>query len=268
MDDELFWAGGKSFYVGELKGEKITGICMIQHSDSYCYGGAFYCEEEHRGKWYSYKTLKTALAAIDPSVNITCDAIPSAARMYERVGFKRFWMTSYEYLMVSSILDAYSNMAVPSGVSVKPAAEVDFSKFKLYVEDVIGITFAHPGVLEKWITLPTHTAMVAVDDNTGDIVGFVTFRETINLSQDGYILAPLLADNSAIAHFLLLTSARVVESAQKFFTGLLHTNPFAKKIEAEVQTEWGYDTVRMYTKEELPMKNEKYFATFSPSILG
>lgn len=271
MDDELCWVAGPDgagVYVGELNGEKITGISVIQHGGSYGYGGVFYCEEEHRGKWYSFKTLKTALAAVDPNVNIGCDAIPSAARMYERVGFKKFWRTTYEYLIASSILDMYSNMAVPSGVSVKPAASVNFSKLKLYAEDVVGFTFGRPGLLEKWITLPTHTAMVAIDDNTSDIVGFATFRETVNLSQDGYVLAPLLADNVDIACFLLLMSARMVESTQKFFAGLLHTNTFTKKLETEVQTEWGFDTVRMYTKEELSIKTEKYFATFSPSFVG
>ena len=63
---------------------------------------------------------------------------------------------------------------------------------------MIGFKLDRPGLLEKWITLPTHTALVAVNDN-GDVVGFATIRKTINLKEDDYHLAPLLADNGDIA---------------------------------------------------------------------
>ena len=96
------------------------------------------------------------------------------------------------------ILEVYDNMTTPDGIIIKSATEVDFAKLKLYTEDVIGVKFDRPGLLEKWITLPTHTALVAVNDN-GDVVGFANIRETINLKEDGYRLGPLLADNGDIA---------------------------------------------------------------------
>ena len=65
---------------------------------------------------------------------------------------------------------------------------------------MIGVKFDQPRLLEKWITLPTHTALVAVNDN-GDVVGFATITETINLKEDGYHLPLLVADNGDIAQF-------------------------------------------------------------------
>ena len=89
-------------------------------------------------------------------------------------------------------------MTGADGIIIKSATEVDFVKLKLYTEDVIGVIFDRSELLEKWITLSTHTALAAVNDN-GDVVGFGTIRETINVKEDGYRLAPLLADNGDIA---------------------------------------------------------------------
>jgi hypothetical protein len=45
MDAELYWAAGTpegaGIYVGELEGELITGIAMIQHNESYSWVGLY-----------------------------------------------------------------------------------------------------------------------------------------------------------------------------------------------------------------------------------
>ena len=271
MDDELDWIAGpegKGVYVGELNGQKVTGVAMIQHNDSYGWVGMYFCEEEHRGKGLAFKTWKTVRAAIDPKLNLGLDGIVSKAHLYEREGFKRAWNISVDYLFVSSILEVYDNMTTPDGVIIKTATEVDFAKLKLYTEDVIGVKFDRPGLLEKWITLPTHTALVAVNDN-GDVVGFATIRETINLNKDGYRLGPLLADNGDIARYLLLKLAKGVNVAQKFVIFILYeTNAEAKKILDELKKDHYADVVRMYTGDEPPLKKEKYFGTFSIELVG
>ena len=271
MDDELDWIAGpegKGVYVGELNGQKVTGVGMIQHNDSYGWVGMYFCEEEHRGKGLAFKTWKTARAAIDPKLNLGLDGIVSKAHLYEREGFKRAWNISVDYLFVSSILEVYDNMTAPDGIIIKSATEVDFAKLKLYTEDVIGVKFDRPGLLEKWITLPTHTALAAVNDN-GDVVGFGTIRETINFQEDGYRLGPLLADNGDIARFLLLKLAQGVNLALKFVIFILYeTNAEAKKILNELKKDHYADVVRMYTGDEPPLKKEKYFGTFSIELVG
>lgn len=273
MDDELFWIAGPhegaGIYVGELNGELITGVAMLQHNDTYGWVGFYFCEEEHRGKGFAFKTWKTARAAIDPKINLGLDAVVSVAPLYEREGFKRAWKKGKYYFFVTFILQAYSNMTpLEDGIIIKSATEIDFAKLKLYIEDVIGFKFARAGILEKWITLPTHTAIVAVNNN-GDIVGFATIRETINVREDGYHLAPLLADNGNIARFLLLKLAKEVESTQKFVIYIPYEINFeAKRIVDEVKGEYKSNGIRMYTGDELPIKKEKYFGMFSDQLTG
>ena len=270
MDDELYWvAGSKSvgIYVGELNGQKVTGVAMIQHNDSYGWVGLYFCEEKHRGKGLAFKTWKTARAAIDPKLNLGLDAVVSAAPLYEREGFKRAWQLSFYNFFVSSILEVYDNMTTPDGIIIKLATEVDFAKLKLYTEDVIGFKFDRPELLEKWITLPTHTALVAVNDN-GDVVGFATIRETINFKEDGYRLAPLLADNGDIARFLIIKLAKRVDSTQKISINVPEINAESMKIVNEVKGQHHNNLVRMYTGGVVPLKKEKYFGTFSAEIVG
>ena len=271
MDDKLYWIAGpegKGVYVGELNGQKVTGVAMIQHNDSYGWVGMYFCEEEHRGKGFAFKMWKTARTAIDPKVNLGLDSVVSKVHLYEREGFKSAWKLSLYNFYVPSIFEAYDSITVHNNacVAIKLATEVDFVKLKLYTEDVIGFKFDRPGLLEKWITLPTHTALAAVNDN-GDVVGFGTIRETINLKEDGYLLAPLQADNIDIARFLLLKLAKGVDSTQNlvFRVYIPEINTEALEIVNEVKGDHnvGAIYIRMYTGDELPVKKEKYFGLFS-----
>ncbi len=132
---------------------------------------------------------------------------------------------------------------------------------------MIGLKFARSDLLQNWISLPTHKALVAVQN--GDIVGFGTIRESINLEVDGYRLAPLLADSGDVARLLLFKLAKEVSSDQKFAIYVpSEINAEAKKIEEEVNGTKYMDVVRMYTKGELPIKKEKYFGLFSPELVG
>ncbi len=169
---------------------------------------------------------------------------------------------------MSSILEAYKNLAMPDEVTITPATNIDFQKLKLYVEDVIGITFARNGLLERWITLPMDTALVAVKEN-GDVVGFAAVRKSLTLDKTGYRLAPLLADSGDIVRNLLLDLATRVHPEQKFEIFLTSgINDAAKSIRSEVKGMKYMDLVRMYTKGEPSIKKVKYFGTFSPAIAG
>ncbi len=89
MDDVLNWVSGPDgagFYVGKLNGQPITGVAMIQHNKSYAWVGLYFCEEEHRGKGYAFKTWKVARASLNPEINVGLGAVVSAASLYEREG--------------------------------------------------------------------------------------------------------------------------------------------------------------------------------------
>lgn len=276
MDDILMWVSGPDgagVYVGELDGEPVTGVGMIQHSDSYAWVGLYYCKPEHRGKGYAFKTWQVARAVLDeaanPHLNLGLDAVVSASSLYETQGFKKSWLITVYYLSAASILEAYETTTFSEDVTISLATDVDFVKLRQYVEDVMGLTFNQPGLLEKWISLPTHKAIVALSKSR-DIVGFVTARETITFDETGYRIAPLLADSGHIARFMLLKLAKGVSANQKFpiYIPSAETNGEAVAIVQEVKGQKYMDLVRMYTKGELPIKKEKYFGVFSSEILG
>ena len=274
MDDELMWASGPGCYhVGELDGVRITGIAMVLLNDSYGYVSYYFCEEKHRGKGYAYKTWKTARAAISPKVNLALDSVLSAIPLYEREGFKKAWKLAQYIVDVSFILEAYKGIEAPSGVTVAPATTgVDFAKLKLYVEGVVGFTFARPELLHKWITLPTHMAVVATDTGSGDVVGFAAVRKihrNDKTGTSGYNLGPLLADNAEIARTLLHILACKADPSQKFtivFPGQ-EMNPACIQVKDEIKARSYIDLVRMYNGHKPPMKKEKCFAVFT-DLLG
>ena len=273
MDDELYWVSdskpGAGLYIGRLNGQPITGVGMFQHNDSYAFIGFYFCKEEHRGKGYGYKTWKVAKASLSSELNFGLDAEKPASHLYEREGFKRAWDIILYTLSVSSTLKVYRNsVAIPEGVTIKPCADVNFQKLKSYTEDIIGFTFDRPSLLEKWISLPTHTALAAVTE-TGDIVGFAAIRESILVDEVIYRLAPLLADSGHIARVLLVELAKTVNPDRRFILSVLpELNPEAKMIVDEVAAVYHSINVRMYTKGVLPITKEKYFGTFSPNLTG
>ena len=265
MDVELMWASGPGFYVGEINGARITSVSMVEVGHNYGYVSYYFCDEKHRGKGYAYKTWKTARASVSPEVNLALDAELSFSSLYEREGFKRAWGFASCAVDVSSVLEAYRSKKLCDGVIITPATEVDFTKLKLYVEDAIGFTFVLPDLLQKWITLPTHTAMAATDTGSGAVVGFVAIRETMDCHKNGYNLAPLLADSASIARALLYAMASKINNLNHHFNVNIISqefNPCAAEIRDEVKAKHCQDVVRMYTKHELPMKKEKNFSVF------
>ena len=253
--------------MGKLNGDCVTFVAIAEHSSSYGSVCLYYCREEYRGKGYGLKTWRTALAGVSPTMKLGLHATMSSVPLYEREGFKSFWKILYYKAFVSSILEAYSNIPVPDGVSVIAATEVDFAKLKEYTEKMIGFAFSHSDLLEKWITLPTHTALAAVDVS-GDIVGFAAIRETIRIKKEGFILGPLIADIADIARLLLLRLASTVEQAQQFTVTVPYdTNPEALVIADEINGEKIQDYMRMYTGNKLPMKTEMCFGVFAGFVL-
>ena len=275
MDHELNWISstesGTGVYVGELNGTKVTGISLAVHGTAFGLIGNYYCQEEHRGKGYGLKTWKTALAAVGRGISLCLDADRLMAPMYEQEGFKVVWHACVFKISSSCIFEAYSNIPIPNGVSVMSATEVNFAKLKQYIEEVIGFTFFCPDLLEKWITLPTHSALAAVDDN-GNIVGFASFRERLNTKKDTHRISPLFADNGVLARVLLLKLASKVNPEQSFgipmITALAGSNihPETKLIADEVKGEILTDHLRMCNGSLPPFKADKCFGVFEGPI--
>ena len=128
MDHELNWAVGPEgvgMYIGRLNGKPITGVGMFQHNNSYAWVGLYFCEEEHRGKGFAFKTWKVARAALKPNSNVGLDAMVTAAHLYEKDGFKRAFEVNFSFFPVSAVTKVYGNMnAQDFGVSIKPATEL------------------------------------------------------------------------------------------------------------------------------------------------
>ena len=270
MDHELNWISGTDsgtgVYVGDLNGTKVTGISLAVHGTAFAFIDNYYCREDHRGKGYGLKTWKTALAAVGPGISLCLDATHTIAPMYKQEGFKVVWHSSVYKIAPSCILEAYSNIPTPNSVSVMSATEVNFAKLKQYIEEVIGFTFFCPDLLEKWITLPTHTALAAVDDSR-DIVGFAGFREPFDTKKDTHRISPLFADNGVLARVLLLKLASKINLEQNFSIPLTtDSNQETILIADEVKGEILADYVRMCNSNLPLFKAEKMFGAFAGPI--
>ena len=106
MDHEVYWAAGPEgagMYIGKLGGKRISAVGMLQPSNTYASVPFYFCDEEHRGKGFGFKTWKTARSALNSGVNISLDAAAAAVSLYEREGFKRAWESLFVYFLVSSI---------------------------------------------------------------------------------------------------------------------------------------------------------------------
>lgn len=139
------------------------------------------------------------------------------------------------------------------------------------VHRIIGIKFAHSEFLESWIALPTHTTLVAVNDQHRINIGVGVIRETTKPTRTGYRLGPLLADSGDIARGLLLALAKKVGPGEKFvLVAPVEINPDAEKMVAELKKDSlkACVLVRMYTLAEPPITSAKYFSVFSGNIVG
>ena len=266
-DHKAFFAADPSgFFIGELNGKKISCICAVKYGEEFAFIGLYIVDKAYRGMGYGLKTFQAAMASVK-NYNVGLDAVVDMVSIYERSGFHSVWlMRRYEFA-AAQVAQALSECKCPSGVVIKPAAEVDFEKLFVYDRDIFG--GPRHSFLEKWINNPTAHALAATNDK-GEVHGYIVIRKVIE-TEKGSKIGPLFADNGEVARSLLRLACETVAAenlSEKFSIDTVGANPDASElIEKELLGgKFIYACKRMYTKGTPHKTLHKIYSTTTPEL--
>lgn len=196
--DAFFSADPTGFFIGELKGQKISHLCVVKYPH-YTYVGVYIVDQAYRRRGYGIKTWKHALSTLEHggSHSTVIVAVPPKNELFATFGFQQKWINK-RYLFKPSKLLAVQLETVPY-ITVTPASTVDFEKLVEYDAACFGAS--RQSFLQKWIGPPGGFGLVATDEDK-NIIGYTVARKVF-FPENYYKIGPLFANECSIASALL-----------------------------------------------------------------
>ena len=202
---ECYFSAGLTpyFYIGELKGERISCMSLVRHGESSVIGGYNIVHKSYRGQGYGRKMMEVGLKNLSDQCNIQTLAPRSSINPYQKHGYQSGWIVnSYQFTASRGVEGLASCQLPPSVEQILPASQVDFEKLFAYSADMLGSSQTCKLLLAAWLCHLQESSWAAIDKN-GEMVGYLIMSKTTRFTEDGYCIAPFFADSPAIARCLL-----------------------------------------------------------------
>lgn len=227
------------FLVGRLDGEIASAVSVVNYDDAFSFLGFYLVRPDLRGQGYGLATWREGVEHAGGRA-IGLDAVAAQEANYERSGFRAFYRTvRYNTEFALGFACGADQVA-----GVVPAAEV--SRAALADFDRQCFPADRSGFLERWISLPGHSAFAHVAG--GRVIGYGVIRP----SYDGHRIGPLFAADEEVAENLfdaLVASA----AAERVFIDVPEPNDAARKLVEARGLVAGFETARMYTGPVRPI---------------
>jgi hypothetical protein len=218
------------FFVGELDGQPISCISCVAYDRSFGFLGMYIVRPEFRGRGYGLQTWRAGMAHLGTR-NVGLDGVPAQQSNYKRSGFA----VAYDHIRYRG-----------EGGGPSPAGVVRLSAAPF--EDVLAydrgcFPAPRPAFLRAWLTLPESVALGCLRE--GRLTGF----GVVHRSVDGFKIAPLFADNLAVAA-VLLRGLKAETGGESFFLDAPDDaeNAAAGELVRRFGLREVFRTARMYTQ--------------------
>ena len=220
----FFEADPKGFLAAEdTSGEIVAAISVVNHSDDFAFLGLYIVRPEHRGKGIGLALWQHALMHAGCRT-VGLDGVEAQQQNYTESGFSHAGGTTRFTGPIRGTPDAGIRPASPGDVSWMVEAEAAAS----------GV--AKPKYLQAWFK-PTETRTSLVLEVSG---AFCTVRQC----QSGFKIGPMVADNSAEAHRLIVHAASLFDGPVTL--DVPESSAGLRGLCEQLDMEAGFKTARMY----------------------
>ena len=199
-----FAADPNGHFIGELNGKQICSTSIVRYPrNRICHLGLGLTDPNYRGRGYMYKLLCTVLKQLPRDYCLQIDTTFQLMKQVNRfVHIKHIQFVSYctiakveqvlESLALKSSFDTFDGTLIPvQDIDCGALCDYEHKTLNLYRKEF----------LRMWTSLSGRYGCTAVD-HSRKVRGFAVCRK-INKPSDVYKVAPLYADNPAIAKSLL-----------------------------------------------------------------
>ncbi len=188
-DAEPFYAADPGgFFVGELDGEPIGSVSVVNYGGTFAFAGLYVLKPEYRNRGYGSRLFAAGMAHAGDR-NVGGDGVVAMQEKYRtRSGFK----PSYRNIR----FEGTGGGSVPEGTV--EIAEVPFQRLCEY--DARHFPAPRPAFLKSWIRQEGTLGRAVLADD-GDIRGYGVIRRC----RSGHKIGPLFAETPGIAEEIFLS---------------------------------------------------------------
>ena len=230
-DAELFYnADPEGFFVGEIDGRIVAVGSAVCYDNNYAFCGLYIVDPQFRGQGLGLELTKARLKYCDDR-NIGIDGVLENVEIYQRVGYKPFYM-NHRY-QVQASLQGFDNLCV---TRITEANIDDVIKY-----DRLCFPAERSNFLRAWIKQPEGMALAFVSN--GKFQGFAVRRKCL----EGYKVGPLFANDPNVAQELFKALQQDIEG-ELLILDVPENNPAAMALAAKNDMQQVFATMRMYQK--------------------
>lgn len=233
--EPFFAADPTGFHILELEGEPIASMAAVKHSMNFAFIGLCIAKPECRGQGHFKKLFNHALSTLQ-CIRTTClNSVLDKEQYYGKFGFV-YSHDTFRWRGPAALPP--EDLVAAKGIVLKQKA--DFSRTRLKDYDAKIFTTPRDAFLDKWLDMPESFALAAVDG--GRIQGY----GVLSAAEEGYKIAPLFADNPAIAEQIYRALCFTVRNKGPVFMDTTEANPNSAAMIASLRFEKVFTTKFMY----------------------
>lgn len=217
------------FLVAEHRGEAVGCISAVSYAGRFGFIGLYIVAPAWRGKGVGLRLWREGMARLAGQV-VGLDGVPAQQDNYRRSGFALAWNNA-----------RFAGVARSGGETppqVVPLSTVDFAA--LCADDRRVFPAPRDAFLRAWIDMPDATGLAWVDQ--GRLVGWGLIRRC----REGHKIAPLVADDPAVARALLAALCATVPAGDTVYLDVPLPNAEAVAMARAEGMHHVFETARMY----------------------
>jgi GNAT superfamily N-acetyltransferase len=245
-DADLFFEGDQNgFFAGVIDGQIVAVGSAVCYNETYAFCGLYIVHPEHRQKGFGLMLTQARLAYCGDR-NIGIDGVLENVDIYQRVGYKPFYMNHRYQVKAHRHADDEPFIKEITSEHMNKVFEYDRQCFPA----------ERQVFLSAWINDTSAKAVAYFNEE--QLCGYAVRRQC----KEGYKIGPLFADNSDVANKIFIALQQDI-NGENIILDVPENNPAAIQLANDFNMKAVFATMRMYQNGLPEIAHEKVFGITS-----
>ncbi len=246
--DPLYAADPSGYKLLEIDGEPVASLASVKHSQNLAFLGLYIVKPEFRGKGYGKLLWDVTMGTLTSCETIGLNGVLDQVENYRKSGFTPL---NFNTRWRGASLFPLGKTTFAKDICLKK--KDDFSLTQLIDYDAKIFSTSRAAFLAKWLDMPDSHVLAAIDG------GVLRGYGVVSALEEGYKIAPLFADNEAIAEKIYGGLCHCVGDKKLIYFDTTEANPLAIAFAKRFGLEKKFDTLRMYKGQTPQTQDSKMF---------
>ncbi len=252
--DAFYEADPKGYHLLEIDNKPVASLASVRYAPNFAFLGLYIVAPPYRGHGYGKLLWDAVMGNIKECSTIGLNGVSEQVGQYAKEGFNlAHTNVRWRGDLLSQkpfVSDLKKGIFLHKPTSLTPLIDYDARLFQA----------PRSKFLSKWLTMPESHVLAATEN--GELSGYGVISKT----QDGYKIAPLVANNQMIAKEIYAALCRCIGKQDRIQIDTPANNPEAIHLMEQFGLEKTFETFRMYKGQIIPIEDKKWFGLTSLEI--